>query len=238
MSKLVKLQIRNVFHSKFFYVCLILTVLLSPVASFLAEMFIAGAKISPVFTAIVDFFSFQLDLISKIFIAIICCMDFNEGTTKNIIARGYTKTQLLFSKYIASLVGLFTMFLVVIVLSFALFIKNGLGFESNMILLLINSFIAIIAYTIMYATISFLLEKNASAIIACLFIPTVVGLVLSLLDGNLKLGVGKYWIDNVSDEFIKNPTLSNLWLPIGLYGAYIVAFILGGTSLLKNKEIK
>ena len=238
MNRLVKLQLRNIFHSRFFYVCLALVLLLSPIGQFLLEMFSKSTKPSPVFTVLITYFNSELDLISKIFIVLLCCMDFSEGTTKNIIARGYTRTQLLFSKYIATLIGLFTIYLAVIILSFALFIKNGLGYDNTTILLLVDSFIAIISYTIMYATISFVLEKNVSAIIACIFIPAIASLVLTLLDNNMHLDIGKYWIENVSDAFRKDPTLSNLIVPVLLYIGYIVAFIYGGIGLLKNKEIK
>ena len=84
----------------------------------------------------------------------------------------------------------------------------------------------------------YLLESFAAAIIASLVGPSVISLIISLLDGNLKLGVGRYWIINASDTFIENPILSNLWFPLIVYGAYIVISIFLGTTLLKNKEIK
>ena len=55
---------------------------------------------------------------------------------------------------------------------------------------------------------------------------------------NMHLDIGKYWIENVSDVFRKDPTLSNLIVPVLLYIGYIVVFIYGGIGLLKNKEIK
>ena len=238
MNRLVKLQLRNIFHSKFFYVCLILTVLLNPVMSLISELFVSNAKIAPAMERIVLFLNSEPDIIIIVFICLLFCMDFNEGTTKNIIARGYTRTQYLVSKYISCLIGVFTIYIITIAITFGIFIKNGIGFESNMIYLLIESIIYSIALVIVYGTISALLEKNASAIIACMVGPMIISLVINLLDGNLKLDIGKYWITNASNTFIETPILSNLWFPLIVYAVYIVVFILLGTTLLKNREIK
>jgi len=35
------------------------------------------------------------------------CLDHSEGTAKNIIGRGFTRWQLLISKYIANIIGVF-----------------------------------------------------------------------------------------------------------------------------------
>ena len=238
MNKLIKLHLRNVFHNKLFYVCLGLTLLMSPILTFIGSTNSTNTETLKVFPQIMSFLSNEVGLMSIIFITLFCCFDFNEGTTKNIVARGYTRTQLLFSKYTVSLIGIFTMYIITTLLTFILFIKNGIGYESSMLYPLINSIVGIIAYTIFYATMSYLLEKNGSAIIACLFVPTIIPAILGLIDSKLNLSISKIWIDNVSSKFITNPTLSNLGLSILFYVIYIVLFIIIGIKLLKKKEIK
>ena len=130
------------------------------------------------------------------------------------------------------------MYIVTIILTFIFFAKNGLGYESSMLYSFINSIVGIIAYTIFYATMSFLLEKNGSAIIACLFIPNILSVGLSLIDSKLKLNISNYWIDNISNQFLKKPTFQNLLWSILFYSIYIVAFSVIGTLILKKKEIK
>lgn len=236
MIRLLKLQLRNIFHNKLFYICLLLTIATPIVTLITVNSFKA---IPPkVFPEIKSFLASEVGIIGVIFIAIFACLDFNEGTTKNIIARGYTRTQLLLSKYIATLIGLFIMYIVTIILTFIFFAKNGLGYESSMLYLFINSIVGIIAYTIFYATMSFLLEKNGSAIIACLFIPNILSVGLGLIDSKLKLNISNYWIDNISNQFLKKPTFQNLLWSILFYGIYIVAFSVIGTLILKKKEIK
>jgi ABC-type transport system involved in multi-copper enzyme maturation permease subunit len=249
MKNLLKLHVRNLFHSKLFYVCLGITIL-SPILSFITELiapnisslteeiFKDGIPITKVFPEFMGFMKGGIGLVGKIFIALFCCLEFTEGTTKNIIARGYTRTQYLLSKFITTILGLFVMYLITFVITFILFIKNGLGFESNMIYQLIICIFETIAIATMFSTFSILLEKNGSAIIACLFIPTGVTLLLTVCDSYLKLNVSKYWIENISMMYSDKPIISNFWISILYYALYTVFFILLGNYLFKKKEIK
>ena len=234
MNRLIKLQFRNLFHSKLFYVCTGLTLLLNVGLSFLSQE-TSTLKVLPQIT---DFLSSELSIISVIFISLFSCLDFNEGTTKNIIARGYTRTQLLFSKFITILSGLLIMYLASALLIFIIYLKNGLGYDSSLPYTLINSIVSIIAYTIFYATISFILEKNGTSIIACLFVPNIISLVLGLIDSKLKLNISDFWIDNASTKFLQAKTLPNLTSSLIFYLIYIIIIITIGTQILKKKEIK
>ena len=102
MNKLIKLQLRNVFHNKLFYVCLGLMLASTSLLKFLTSSNMQTIKVFP---EIINFLSSEVGIISTIFIALFCCFDFNEGTTKNIISRGYNRNQFLFSKYIVSLLS-------------------------------------------------------------------------------------------------------------------------------------
>ena len=103
---------------------------------------------------------------------------------------------------------------------------------------IINNIVGIIAYTIFFSTMSILLEKNGSAIIACLFVPTLLSIITGLIDSKLKLNIENFWLDNVSNQFNSNPTLENLGLSILSYVIYIVLFVILGTKIFKKKEIK
>ena len=187
---------------------------------------------------IVSLLSEEISLLSTIFIALFCCLDFNEGTTKNIIGRGYSRTQVLLSKYIVSLIGLFSFYIISFIVIFCLFEINGLVFENVMLYSIINSIFRIIAYTIFFSIISFILEKNGSSIIACLFAPSIIQTILSLIDSKLKIDISKYWITNISNEFLSNSSLANLNYSIILYIVYIIIFIVLGINTANKKEIK
>ena len=237
MRKIVKLQIRNVFHNPLFYVCLAFISILSIIVTRISNSLFNTESLQ-VLPQIESFLSSEVGIIGIIFIALYCCYDFNEGTTKNIIGRGYTKTQYLFSKYIGSLIGLFVIYIINIILILILYSKNGTGYEHILSLQIINSVISIIAYTILYSTISVLLEKNGAAIIACLFVPQIISILFGLIDSKLHIHVAKYWIDNVSNKFLSTPNVNNLLYSILLYIVYIAIFTIIGSTLFKRKEIK
>jgi len=211
---------------------------MGPVLTFIGAFNTPNYETIKVMPQIVSLLSGEISLLSTIFIALFCCLDFNEGTTKNIVGRGYSRTQVLLSKYIVSLIGLFSFYIISFIVIFCLFGINGLGFENVMLYSIINSIFRIIAYTIFFSTISFILEKNGSAIIACLFAPSIIQTVLSLVDSKLKIDISKYWITNISNEFLSNSSLANLNYSIILYIVYIIIFIVLGINTANKKEIK
>lgn len=238
MNKLIKFQIRTMFQQKFYYVCLLLFVFMYPILDFINVYNKPNYESIKVMPQIVNLLSGGGTILSIIFIALFCCLDFNEGTTKNIISRGYSKTQLLFSKYIVSLFGVVSFYAVSFIVILCLFGINGLGYENIMLYSIINSIVRIITYTTLYASISFVFEKNSSAIIACLFIPSIIQSLLSLIDSKFHIEISKYWIDNISSEFLTNANLANLNYSLIFYTIYIIVFIALSINIIKRKEIK
>ena len=130
------------------------------------------------------------------------------------------------------------MYITSALLIFVIYSKNGLGYDDSFPYTLINSIVSIIAYTIFFSTISFILEKNGTSIITCLFVPNIISLVLELIDSKLKLNISDFWIDNASTKFLQAKTLPNLTSSLIFYLIYIVIIIVIGTQILKKKEIK
>ena len=144
MNRLIKFQVRNMFKQKSFYVCLCLLILMGPILTFIGAFNTTNYETIKVMPQMVSLLSGEISLLSTIFIALFCCLDFNEGTTKNIIGRGYSRTQVLLSKYIVSLIGLFSFYIISFIIIFCLFGINGLGFENVMLYSIINSIFRII----------------------------------------------------------------------------------------------
>ena len=133
MNRLIKFQVINMFKQKSFYVCLCLLILMGPILTFIGAFNTPNYETIKVMPQMVSLLSGEISLLSTIFIALFCCLDFNEGTTKNIIGRGYSRTQVLLSKYIVSLIGLFSFYIISFIVIFCLFGINGLGFENVML---------------------------------------------------------------------------------------------------------
>lgn len=238
MNRLIRLQLRNVFHNKLFYVCLGLCLLLNTGIPFVASIIIKDlSPLMPV-NEIVNMFNSTMSIMVVLFVVLFTCFDFSEGTTKNIIARGYSKVQLLFSKYIGSIVGVFSIYIVTSVVLLIMFSKNGITFDNIVLLKLLNGVIFTLTITIIYSTLAFILEKNSAAIIVSLFVPLFVNGILLLVDTKFKNNISKYWIDNVPTDFLKNPTIGNFGICILYCSIYIAIFLFLGIRFSKRKEIK
>lgn len=236
MKNLVKLQLRNLFHNKLYYIIFGISLLILGISIYFSfEIENINIKAMP---EVIGIISTGIDLIDIILIALFCCYDFNEGTTKNIVSRGYSKRELLFSKYIVSIIGVFVMYLSLSFLAFIVFAKNGIGFETNMLSITAISIIGIVTSIIFYSSISFLLEKNSSALLVCILGPTLFSQVLGIIDGKLNINLTKYWFDNLTSNFIANKTPSSFIITTLLYLLYITLFIIISTKLVDKKEIK
>mgnify|MGYP006972523160 CR=1 FL=1 len=145
-NRLIKFQVRNMFKQKSSYVCLCLLILMGPMLTFIGAFNTSNYENIKVMPQMVSLISEEISLLSTIFIALFCCLNFNEVTTKNIIGRGYSRTQVLLSKYIVSLIGLFSFYIISFIVIFCLFGINGLGFENVMLYSIINSIFRMIAY--------------------------------------------------------------------------------------------
>lgn len=238
MNKLIKFETKILFKQKFYLVCLLLSLLLEPIFDFCTNINSSNFETIKVMPKIMSNLSSAVSLIDIILIVLFCCLDFSEGTLKNVISRGYSKVQVLFSKYISCFIGVFSMYLVIFVVTCILFGVNGFEFESSMVYLFIESVIKMIAYVVFFSTISFVLEKTSFAIIACLFIQNIINLALTFVDSKLGLDISKFWIDNIGSNFLNNITTSNMFYTIFGYVVYTIIFIFIGITCVKRKEVK
>ena len=238
MGRLIRLQLRNILHSKVFYVCLVFTAILTPILGLIAykELNLEGDL--TVCSQIKDIFTSEPTLMAQIFIALMFCMDFNEGTTKNIIARGYSNMQLFVSKCITVIISLFGIYLLTALVNFVIYFKEGMGFNDTFLMFMVYGIVSIITMTIFYGAISYILEKNGIAIIAVLFAPNIIGSVLGIISDKISIPFSDYWLTYVGGEFLVTPTWINLILPVAVFMLYILFILVGTSFILKKKEIK
>ena len=239
MNNLIKFQLRNIFRSKFFYICLVLFIVQGPVLNYLAASLL---KESGLTLTVIDSFTSTLysepSLVSIVFIVIFTCLEFNEGNTKNIISRGYSRKELLISKYVCSFIGLLVFYIATFITCLCLYIKDGMGGDSNTIILVVNYLFNIIMSVIVYCTLSFIVESLSISIVASLFGPSILGAILGYLGSYLKMNLSPYWFTNIVSRIEESPSISGLGTNILLYLLYIVLVIAIGIIITKKKEIK
>ncbi len=239
MKRLLRLQIRNLFHSKMFYFYLIFNSIMVVVGYFLSNIMTElGGTTTKVFQSIINLMSSEPDFIGQIFIIVFVCSEFHSGTIKNIIGRGYTRFQLLLSKYVVATIGVLCTNILYVIISFILYGKYGIGFETNMIYSIIICLIAIVVLTIFYSTIAFVLEKNLIGILTIIFLPRVIDLSFLAIYNFFKVELDSYWITGILPKFLDNPTLGNMIQPIILFIIYLIIIVFVGNRIIWRKEIK
>ena len=83
-----------------------------------------------------------------------------------------------------------------------------------------------------------LLEKNSSAIIACVVLPVLIPLLLGLISIKFNIDLNSYWISSLPSNYLEKKTIKNLMFSV--FGSIIYIFIslVAGNILIKKKEIK
>ena len=238
MNRLLKVYLINIFKQKGFYICLGIELFFSVIVSILASSF--GAT-PPVLVADGILEVLQVGIIPIIFITLFVCSDFTDGATKNFISRGYTRRQILYAKYIASVIAIFTFFIVDSLFAFIGFRKNGLGFDEHIIICIIGYLIASLAATGFYVIVSNTLEKLSMAITTNILIYVFVPALCLLADRLLKLdfSTSTYFVSFLTGLLPpKNATINDLLLVTGLSIGYLVLMFEISNVIIKKKEVK
>ena len=233
MKKLVKLQLRNLFSLKSFYVCSAL-MLLSPIINLVASLLLKKEFTATFIPEVSNLLS-STEIVITVVIVLFACLDSNDGTLKNIISRGYTKKQYLLSKYLVALIATLIMYLVPIVLTFIVTIGNGMGFASKYVYYILAYLMQIGATICLYVVLSYIFEKIGPSMVACLIGPSMVGTALPLLQllvKTKKLNIANFWITNIAGSaIVKSPNIVNLLAVFGLAAVYIIGILALGLYL-------
>lgn len=251
MKKLIKLELRNILKQKSFLICLIISnalVIIGILASsFLNKMIIEAGGSEDLFLGVNAFDTYMgyitggnITLLLAIVISIYFGSEASDGTIKNIIAKGYSRRQFFISKIIS------------VVLVTIIFILTALIFNYIMCLIMsinINSFsldhliqigcatTCIIAETILFSSLSFIIFKTGANIVANICIPMLLPLALTLIDAlsKSKIKISDFWIESTT---LLSRDTSKIPVVLIVSASYIIIFILLGITLTKRKEIK
>ena len=139
--------------------------------------------------------------LTAIFVPIVVCDDYGNSIVKNIVSRGYTRTDFYFAKLIYLIVVTSVMFLVSSAVA-AIFgaLLFGIGGDTGKIALLIAvQYLACVASVTLYFAISSMIKKLGGAIAICIFAPMILSLVLSLIDSAVNFesfSIADYWLSS------------------------------------------
>ena len=259
MANLLKFEFRKVFRSKYFYILLgvaFLYTLLNGLTLYFVNWILenlaeeAGEAIDPgmfdynSYTFTKAALSTNLFMIVGIFVAIFTCEDNGHGTSKNIVAKGYNRLEVYFSKYIVSLILVFA-FAIVALLASALFGLIAWGADSftktdnNMAPIIIGQILCVIVYHALFFAVAFSVGKSGGAIVINLLVPMGITLLLTIgtvLINKDDFSFSNYWIDGILVNFTGD-TNEDLFLSnFILLFVYLAAAELVGPLIARRKQ--
>lgn len=237
MLKLIKFEFRKVFRSKYMYIIfgiglaltLIAVLMTKAMNSILEEIGESPVPYSGYYSgksAIGSSFS----LFIGIFIGIFACEDFHQQTNKNIIAKGYNRLSLFYSKYIVSLTLSLGYAIILILtslgLGYAVYGDGGMNIDDNVAVIFLTQLLCVIAYHAFFFFISYSIAKTGAAIAINIVAPMAASTLIAIFDiliNNPDFKIANYVIDGVLLNVSSTYTETGLILPGSLLLlAYII----------------
>ena len=250
MSKLIKLEMRNLFKQKSLFICLIIStslVIIGILASNLLNKMAADAGQTDIilgvnaFDSLVGYLSGgNITLLLSIVISIYFGYEASDGTVKNIIGKGYKRSEFFMSKVLSVIMATMFFIIITIIFNYLLCFIMGIHIDSfsvdHLVKIIVLS-LGIIAEVVMFSSLSFIIFRTGANIVANICIPLIFPLALTLFDVLTKLSVkiSDFWIESTYSLVTNNSKLPFVTI---VSMCYIIIFIVLGITLTKRKEIK
>ncbi len=251
MKDLLKFEFRKLLKQRSFYVCLIIAVagvflaaLLEKLSTKIFEVEIDGESILPELSFNAFFLSAaragNFSILAAVFIGIVANEDFERRTIKNVYAKGYSRTQVYFSKLIYC-VTCTTIIFFACACSAALFGAIFIGttdFEIKVIWLMLSQYVAALAEITFYFLLASMFKRIAPTIAIGIVGTGIISLVLGLISLALNINgfsLPEYWfstfLSSLSELNVKTERIVTCLIASA---AYIAAFT--GLGLLCNRK--
>ena len=215
MGALIKFELRKLLHSKTLYVCLAICcamlIINAAMTKALSDMMKEameqmGQKYieqAGGLTLMKSTYSMNTAIIEGVVVTILVCEDFVGDIIKNVYSKGYSRAQVYFSKLLSSLIAFFAIFLIGMLVNFltglALYQQVGYLGKNGVISIFGIIFIAL-AYFVFYYAIAIMFKKIAPCILLSILGPSVISILLALLDMAFKehdYSISDYWISGI-----------------------------------------
>ena len=251
MKKLINFEFRKLFKSKYFYIISAISVVFVLISgltnkAIFDNLIENGGTVQPyssyLFTK--GALGGTYTMFIAIFVALFATEDSASGTLKNIYAKGYTRSQVYFSKYVVSLIAVLIMSAITVVFAFGYSTPiwgNSLEITDNVLLVVVGQFLGIATYHAIFFAISTIFGKVGSAIALNIIGPMAVSLVLGLGDAFIKSENTKltsYWVDSLFSNFTSSVSDQKMMVTgIILFIVYTGVAIFVGMNMNRKKEI-
>lgn len=269
LLRLINYDLHRFFHSLSFRVCLIigiLIILFSCVLTFLIYMFyddletltklVVTAEIDseatlekPLFTELLTAFSASgiPFLMSTIVVTNFISSEFSSFTMRNLIAKGFSRTNIYISKVISSFIGTiiisFSIGIISTVCNTALFGFDETGFElGRTIQFFTMNYVSFFTYCSIFTTVGMLIKSGTAVMTINILLVTFSSLLVAIIDIPLNavgISASKYWVVSFTGSMLNYSFADELYLTciIGT-GIYAIVFFIIGLFGFKKSDIK
>ena len=255
MNKLLSLEFRRLLRAKSFYICTAIALIMILISAATSKMLLniasseefneafGGAAIqAPTSLSMLKgVASSSLTVILAIFLSIFTAEDYSADTIKNIYAKGISRDEVFFSKYVSAIAATLVMFLVCALFSlvmgkamFGEFGTAGKNYVGSMFAILLS----VIAYATIYFTIAICLKKTGASIAVSILGPLLVGLLLSLGNAALKsdkISLTDYWLDGRL-TILTQANVEGKEVLIGFIIGVVVLLVAGAVGFVVNRS--
>lgn len=257
MKRLFLFELQKLKRQKSLYICSAVVIgllFLMVLASFILNKYLgefmeteAPNAVEIVLTAIS---SSDFTLIVSIFIVLYVCGDFGDKTIKNIYSRGFSRTEVYFTKYLICMAYIVIMYAVTLLFALAMgsaFFGYG-TVEGHVFWSLFGQLLVCLAYASFVFGISFMVKKMGIAFAVVILAPAALTVITTVIDVIIQVNLETYnpdslmfsdfWLDgmlttlsNAAATTVKT-VLANV-LPV-VYGA---AFVTAGYLVNRKAEV-
>lgn len=264
MTNILKSEFYKLKQSKAFYICTAACAALALFIAFEIQHETAQAVLHPQDPELTSFLAMRphlggawfigqsfsqgmLSLICAVFVSIFVAVEFNFGTMKNIVSKGFNRIQIYIAKFIASAAASLVMLIVFMVVAGIAgtvlwgFNPNGAANVGNLLPLFFTQALLIVAFTAVFVFVAMTLRSNGASIavnISAVVLFDVLLQAANLLIGN-SVTLSNYWIaGNISKLATLSPTGPDVTRGVIVAVVYSIAAILAGGTLFKKQDIK
>lgn len=252
MKNLIKFEFRKLFKSKTFYICGSLGaffVTINIISTYILAVSIGEMPTGSICLSFIQssINNSNFEILSAIFVSIFVCADQAGKTLKTIYAKGYSRTEVYFSKYIVSLIATIIYALIgyffSAIFSFSLFGIKDMTLPSNAFgLSFVAQFIMIITFHALYFFVSNSLGNTGGSIAICILGPAFINMIVSLFDlfidsDKVSFLFSSYWLTSLLNASQNSLITYGRCTEIIIAGIiYSSLFIVGGYLINKTKE--
>lgn len=134
------------------------------------------------------------------FAAVFVCGDYGNGIIKNVLTKGYTRSEVYFTKYIVSLIVCFCYALIAYLTGFlcgTLMWNIGSSWSGKFVLLIFIQLLAVAAFNALFNFLAALFKRVGSVLAISIAMPIILSLLLSVLElliSSTEIRISNLWL--------------------------------------------